>query len=222
MLIKLLWLLYSMPATRITPNDKRSIIRDKEAKIRAILDATHALIGTKGYDRVTIKDIAVSAGVSVGLIYLYFPNGKLDIVREIPSRNVEKYLIERPETIDFNDFPGYMRAIITNMLQSTKENSALVKASISAALRDSGIAEGLRKLDLEDYNAISKLFVRFEGVDIDEVNSLKLVMHWGVMVKSIILYNTIYPVVVTDEEVLIDLMTDLSLKIWGYRKKKKP
>ena len=44
-------------------------------------------------------------------------------------------------------------------------------------------------------------------------------MKWGVMVKSIILYNTIYPMVLTDEEALIDLMTDLSLKIWGYRKK---
>ncbi|HXY88499.1 MAG TPA: helix-turn-helix domain-containing protein [Candidatus Acidoferrales bacterium] len=208
-----------MSATPTTPNDKRSIIRDKEAKIRAILDATHALIGTKGYDRVTIKDIAASAGVSVGLIYLYFPNGKLDIVKEIPSRNVEKYLIEQPEIIDFNDFPGYMRAVITNMQRSTEENSALVKASISAALRDSGIAEGFRKLDLEDYSAISKLFVRFEGVNIDDANSLKLVMNWGVMVKSIILYNTIYPMVLTDEEALIDLMIDLSLKMWGYRKK---
>jgi AcrR family transcriptional regulator len=208
-----------MSATPTTPNDKRSIIRDKEAKIRAILDATHALIGTKGYDRVTIRDIAASAGVSVGLIYLYFPNGKVDIFKEIPSRNVEKYLITQPETIDFNDFPGYMRAVITNMQQSTKENSALVKASISAALHDKGIAEGIRKLDLEDYSAISKLFVRFEGVDVDYANSLKLVMNWGVMVKSIILYNTIYPMVLTDEEALIDLMTDLSLKIWGYRKK---
>ena len=209
-----------MSATPTTPNVKRSVIRDKEAKIRAILDATHALIGTKGYDRITIKDIAMSAGVSIGLIYLYFPKGKLDIVKEIPSRNVEKYLIEQqPETIDFNDFPGYMRAVVTNMQRSTEENSALVKASISAALRDSGIAEGFRKLDLEDYNAISKLFVRFEGVDIDDANSLKFVMNWGVMVKSIILYNTIYPTVFTDEEALIDLMTDLSLKIWGYRKK---
>lgn len=209
----------TMSATPTTPNDKKSIIRDKEAKIRAILDATHTLIGTKGYDKVTIKDIAASAGVSVGLIYLYFPNGKLDIVKEIPSRNVEKYLIKQPETIDFNDFPGYMRAVIKNMQQSTKENSALVKASISAALHDSGIAEGFRKLDLEDYSAISKLFVRFEGVDIDDANSLKLVMNWGIMVKSIILYNSIYPMVSTDEEALIDLMTDLSLKIWGYRKR---
>ena len=207
-----------MSATPTTPNVKRSITRDKEAKIRAILDATHALIGTNGYDGVTIKDVATSAGVSVGLIYLYFPNGKVDIVKKIPSRNVEKYVIQQPETIDFNDFPGYMRAVITNMQQVTKENSALVKASISAALHDNGIAEGFRKLDLEDYSAISELFVRFEWVDIDDANSLKLVMNWGVMVKSIILYSTIYPTVFRDEEGLIDLMTDLSLKIWGYRK----
>jgi len=208
-----------MSATPTTPDDKRGIIRDKEAKITAILDATHALIGTKGYDRVTIRNIAASAGVSIGLIYLYFPNGKVDIVKEIPSRYVEEHFIKQPETIDFNDFPGYMRAVITNMQKFTKENSALVKAMISAALHDSEIAEELRKVDLKDYSAVSTLFDRFEGVDTGDANSLKVLTNWGVMVKSIILYNTIYPTVVTDEEALIDLMTDLSLKIWGYRKK---
>lgn len=36
------------------------------------------------------------------------------------------------------------------------------------------------------------------------------------MVKGIILLNKIYPVPFKNEEVLIDLMVDLFLKIWGY------
>jgi len=34
------------------------------------------LIGTRGYEKVTIQDIANSASVSIGLIYKYFPDGK--------------------------------------------------------------------------------------------------------------------------------------------------
>jgi len=208
-----------MPATKCVPSDSRRITRDKEAKIGAILEATRTLIGAKGYYRVTIRDIAASAGVSVGLIYLYFPNGKLDVIREISSRYVDEHLIKQPGTIDFNDFPGYVRAVIKNMQQYTKENSAWAKAMTSAALLDDEIAEELRKVDIKDYSSISELFGHFKGVDIGDTNSLQLLTNWGIMVKGIILYSTIYPMALRDEETLTDLMTDLSLKIWDYRKK---
>jgi AcrR family transcriptional regulator len=208
-----------MQATNTVPSDRRSVTRDKEAKISAIRDATLTLIGTKGYDKVTIRDIASSAGVSVGLIYLYFPNGKLDVIRDIGSRYVNEHFMKQPETIDFNDFPGYMRAAIKNMQQFTKENGAWVKAMTSAALLDDEIAEEQIKVDIKDNSSISELFGRFDGVDISDANSLELLTDWGVMVKGIILYSTIYPKVLRSEEAWTDLMTDLSLKMWGYRKK---
>jgi hypothetical protein len=43
-------------------------------------------------------------------------------------------------------------------------------------------------------------------------------MYWGIMVKGIILLNMISPVLFKNEEALTDLMVDLSLKMWGYRK----
>ena len=57
------------------PGEKRRITRDKKAKIYAIIGATRSLIETMGYNKVTIRDIAASAGVSIALIYKYFPNG---------------------------------------------------------------------------------------------------------------------------------------------------
>ncbi|MGB8310590.1 MAG: hypothetical protein WCE81_01850 [Halobacteriota archaeon] len=143
----------------------------------------------------------------------------MDVVKEISSRYVDEKLIKQSETINFNDFPGYMRAAIKNMQQFIKENSALVKAMTSAALHDDEIAEGLRKDEIKDYISISELFGRFVGVDIDDKNSLELLIDWGIMVKGIILYSTIYPMALRGEEALTDLLTDLSLKIWGYRKK---
>jgi hypothetical protein len=60
---------------------------------------------------------------------------------------------------------------------------------------------------------------RFDGVDISDKNSLGLLADWVSVVKGIIIFSTIYPESLRSEEALIDLMTDLSLKIWGYQKK---
>ena len=62
-----------MPTGNAVHREMKNVVRDKEAKICSIVDATRTLIETAGYDEVTIRDIAASAGVSVGLIYKYFP-----------------------------------------------------------------------------------------------------------------------------------------------------
>jgi len=210
---------YHMLPRTTAPSEKRRITRDKKAKIDAIIDTTRSLIETMGYNKVTIRDIAASAGVSTALIYKYFPNGKFDIIKEISSRYVDEQLIKQPETVDFNDFPGYMRSVIKNMQQFIKENSSLVKALTVAVLLDGEIVEEVKKVDVKDYNFISELFGRFKGVDISGKNSLVLLADWVAMVKGIIIFSTIYPVALRSEDALTDLMTDLSLKIWGYRKK---
>jgi hypothetical protein len=63
-----------------------------------------------------------------------------------------------------------------------------------------------------------EFFCRFNGVDIGNKDPLEVLMYWGITVKSIILYDTIYPLPLKSEEGMMDLMVDLSLKIWGYRK----
>jgi AcrR family transcriptional regulator len=208
-----------MQAKNTAPSERRRVTRNKKAKIDAIIDATRSLIETMGYNKVTIRDIAASAGVSLGLVYKYFPNGKFDIITAISSRYVSEQFITPPETIDFNDFPGYMRAVIRNMQQFAKENSALVKAVTVAVLLDGEIVEEVKKVEIKDYTFISELFGRFDGVDISDKNPLELLADWVSVVKGIIIFSTIYPVSLRSEEALIDLMTDLSLKIWGYKKR---
>jgi len=176
------------------------------------------LIETKGYENVTIRDIAEAAGVSIGLIYKYFPGGKFDILKEIGYRYTDELLrIKQPETIDFNDFPGYMRDVILNMQQFYKDNSPLIKALIMATLSDSEIMDEIKKMDVKDYKTASEFFCRFNGVDIGNKDPLEVLVCWGFTVKSIILCDVIYPLPLMDEEALTDLMVDLSLKIWGYR-----
>lgn len=210
-----------MQDKKTVQEDRNSTKRDKKAKIISIQDAMCMLIKTKGYENVTIRDITEAAGVSIGLIYKYFPEGKSDILKEISYRYMDKLLrIKQPETIDFNDFPGYMRDVIKNMQQFYKDNSPLIKALTMATLNDSEIVDEIKKMDVKDYKAASEFFCSFSGVEINDKDPLEVFVYWGITVKSILLFSMIYlystPLI--NEENLTDLMVDLSLKIWGYQK----
>lgn len=209
-----------MLSNKIDQGDSTSFKRNKEAKIIFIQDATCMLIETRGYEKVTIRDIAEAAGVSIGLIYKYFPGGKFDILKGIGYRYTEELLMSKqPENVDFNDFPGYMRDVVKNMQQYIKDNRSLVKALTLAALLDGEIVGEVKKMDLKDkhYKAASEIFCRFNGVEIGNKDPLEVLMHWGITVKSIILCDMIYPLPLKNGEALMDLMVDLSLKLWGYR-----
>lgn len=211
-----------MPAKKTVQDDQKSIKRDKKAKIISIQDATCKLIETKGYEKVTIRDIAESAGVSIGLIYKYFPGGKFDILKEIGYRYTDELLMtKQPENIDFNDFPGYMRNVIKNMQQHAKDNISLSKALIMTALLDGEIVDEVKNMDFKNeyYKAVSEFFCRFNGVEIGDKDPLEVLIDWGIAVKGIIFCDIIYSLsTIKNEESLTDLMVDISLNIWGYRK----
>jgi AcrR family transcriptional regulator len=212
-----------MLAEKNVRDNQKNVKRDKKAKIASIQEATCMLIETKGYENVTIRDIAEAASVSIGLIYKYFPGGKFDILKEISSRYTGELLMtKKPENINFNDFPGYIRNVISNILQYTKDNRFLVKALILSALLDGEILEEYKKMDKTDFEykqhkEASEFFCRFNGVHIDDKDPLEVFTDWGIMVDGIIFYTIYSPNFIKSEESLTDLMVDLSLKMWGYQ-----
>jgi hypothetical protein len=207
-----------MLAKKAAPGDKKVITRDKEAKIGSIIDATRKLIETMGYEKVTIRDIAEEAGVSVGLIYKYFPDGKFDIlVKGFGTMAIDGLLMTgQPEVIDFNDFPGYMRACIMNWQAIMEDNKALIKALTVAALLGGEVADEVKKIDVKDFTGIADFFGRFKGVDLSDKNTVDVLVYWGVAIKGILVFNMIYRMPMS-KDALTDLLVDLSLKIWGYR-----
>ncbi len=59
---------------------------------RQILDAALEVFGQRGLAAARLEDIARSAGVSKGTIYLYFPNKEAlfcEMIREIPARHIQ-------------------------------------------------------------------------------------------------------------------------------------
>jgi TetR/AcrR family transcriptional regulator len=62
--------------------------REKEKRRRDILDAAEKLFFSKGFDAVTMDDVAGAAELSKGTLYLYFKN-KIDIYFAISCRGLE-------------------------------------------------------------------------------------------------------------------------------------
>ena len=209
-----------MLAKKAVPDDKKMITRDKEAKISSIIDATRRLIETMGYEKVMIRDIAEAADVSVGLIYKYFPGGKFDIiVKGFGAQEIGNVMmLSQPENIDFKDFPGYMRDFMKNYIMIANENKALIKALIAAGLYGGEISEAVKKVDIKDYMAVSEFFGRFNGVDLKGKDMAELLLKWGIAIKGIIIFDLVYPMTFKTDEALADLLVDISLMIWGYKK----
>ncbi len=192
--------------------------RDKEAKIHNIIRSTKILVETKGYTLVSIRDIAKEADVSIGLIYKYFPKGKFDILKQLSSQYIEKeFMMKQPDKIDFTDFPGYMREVSKNMLKSHKKNAKLINAVTVAALMEDDILEDIKMVKTEDYMIISEFFSRFTGVNISSKNHEKVLKEWSLTIKSLIFYNNIFSTIFNNNESLLDMLVDISLKIWEYK-----
>jgi AcrR family transcriptional regulator len=192
--------------------------RDKEAKIQRIIHSTKTLVENKGYNAVSIRNIAEEANVSIGLIYKYFPNGKFDILKQLSSKHMdEDFMMNQPEKIDFTDFPGYMREVTKNMLELHRKNVKLIKAFTIAALMEDNVLEDIKTINAEDYIDIYEFFSKFNGVEISDKDSVKLLTEWSLAVKSMIFYSTMFPTIFKDDESLLDMLVDLSLKIWGYK-----
>jgi AcrR family transcriptional regulator len=209
-----------MIAKKAVPEDKKAIIRDKDAKIEAIMDATQKLISSMGYEKVTIRDIAEKADVSVGLIYKYFPGGKFEILTKgLADKNMDLILnINHVETVNFEDFPGFIREFIEHMQKVIKDNNVMMKALIAASLLGGEIADDIKNMDINDFVRISEFFCRFKGVDTGGREPIKLLLYWGTIVKGTFISCMMYPLPPEDEAAIVDLLVDQSLRIWGYQK----
>ncbi len=65
----------------LTPSQRRRQ-REREAHRRAILDAAERLLSEKGFDAVTMEELAREAEFSVGALYMFFDN-KEDLCGEV-------------------------------------------------------------------------------------------------------------------------------------------
>lgn len=167
--------------------------RDSEEKKQAIHDSFQELVETNGYDRVTMRQIAEKAGISVGIIYHYFPEGKASIAASL-------YELNLMYTLDINNYIGYktenLREQITRHLELHKEHSELYRAFDSAIYANKDLFTGTKRrrdqILREQLDAPERL---------EEINRVY------VTIDSIIHRHLFVEPLFKDDESLIDYLT---------------
>jgi TetR/AcrR family transcriptional regulator, cholesterol catabolism regulator len=61
-----------------------------DARLR-VLDAAELLFASRGFDSVTLRDIASSIGLTHAALYYHFPGGKDELFAEVMERNIRRH-----------------------------------------------------------------------------------------------------------------------------------
>ncbi|HDZ17440.1 MAG TPA: TetR/AcrR family transcriptional regulator, partial [archaeon] len=101
----------------------KKFTRDKQEKINKIFDVFFNLVLKNGYDKTSTNNVAEAAGLSIGTVYRYFPEGKKDIIRQYFEKSVETTMeLEDFVNLEENNIPLAFSSFISNMLKNNNKN----------------------------------------------------------------------------------------------------
>ncbi len=105
------------------------------ALVDAIIEAGERLLAERGWEALTLQDVATLAGVSPGSLYQYFPD-KASLVAEITERQSQRELafhLERFATLTREtSLEDALRLMVTAIVDFQKAEGPLMRATLSA------------------------------------------------------------------------------------------
>lgn len=107
--------------------------RKGDLREAAVLDAAEHLLSTKGYDAMTISDVAEGAGISRGALYFYF-GSKQEIVTALFARTVA--VLHQKSYAAAEDAGSGTQAIVTAMSRTEdlwREHGVVMRTAIDLA-----------------------------------------------------------------------------------------
>ncbi len=121
-----------MPAHQ-PAHSRRTTERKGDVRERAILDTCEALLAQKGYDAMTVGDIAQGAGITRGALYFYF-GSKQDVITALVARTVE-HLWERSRATAQADEPRQaIEAAMRRTVELWNEHGLVMRTAIDLSL----------------------------------------------------------------------------------------
>ncbi|MDH6523013.1 AcrR family transcriptional regulator [Streptomyces sp. SAI-135] len=128
-----------MPDHR-SAHGRRVTERKGDVRERAILDTCEELLASKGYDAMTIGDVAQGAGISRGALYFYF-GSKQEVVTALVARTVE-HLWERSRATAQTDDPRQaIAAAMHRTVELWNEHGLVMRTAIDLSLTVTEIGE---------------------------------------------------------------------------------
>jgi AcrR family transcriptional regulator len=183
---------------------KKKFSRDKESKIRAIIDATIDLINDKGPAGFSVNEIPGKAGLSIGTVYRYFPRGKDDIIAELLRNNVAEFIkLVENSTVDATSIEEVWAMIIKSYMGLKREYLSIDAFLVEAAPLGSELFNELAPVVMDFYRAMNRVlghFHSFEGLSEEQITT-RLGLSFSMM-RTAVRGQSVFPVFESDEELL--------------------
>lgn len=193
--------------------EKKSRKRNKSAKINKILNVTQKMIEEKGYFATTTNHIAQKVGVSIGLVYKYFPGGKADIVRAISQKEYEK-IMDKNLILGLKpkDFPNLVKKIMTEYVLQHRKNKQLISAMEIVFLSNKNHPKNYTEF-IDPF--INQILIKIKHIFKEKEKSInkfdqkiKILLD---LIDSIVHRHVIYTEIFESDEKLVVFLTDFIL-----------
>jgi AcrR family transcriptional regulator len=185
---------------------KRKITRNKDTKIDNIVNTFFQLVNNRGYEKVSTNHVAEAAGVSIGTVYRYFPEGKPSIIRELFEKNKneifnqEDFVLTGEETL-----PGVIRTLVTNHLRVHRKNFEIHRAYQLAILVNKEVFEDyettIREANLEIVKKLREENEFFNTIPEDRLVK-KFILIYNIIEAFVMRHLYTVPVFVNDESLV--------------------
>lgn len=179
-----------------------------------IITVTKELIEGTGYNEVTTSRIAEAAGLSVGIIYRYFPEGRDAIVRAIMKEGFT-------EIIDAIDITKMRRGnvsqsihkMISHLIENHRKNEALLNAAAIAYLTNRMIFADPIYLNKNEHVKLRNILKKMKELkiissDIEEKTIDQILS----FIDGVIHYHIIFSPILKDDKHLAEFLTELIIK----------
>jgi AcrR family transcriptional regulator len=185
--------------------------RDREAKTKAILTTANTLFKQNGYANTTTNRIASEAGVSIGLLYKYFPGGKPDIVLRMIEDYREEVLVGALGDVTPQDVPRTIHGLLVEFIRLHRRIAPGVAAFEMATLEDAEVRGIGRKTLTIGSDSMKDILIKVAGkVDDEETRKWANVMFH--MIDSLVHRHVLNEGLVATDEELADILTSILVK----------
>ncbi|MFE6104713.1 TetR/AcrR family transcriptional regulator [Streptomyces laurentii] len=123
-----------------SPRGRRATERKGDVRERAILDACEALLAHKGYEAMTVGDVAQGAGITRGALYFYF-GSKQEVVTALVARTVERLWERSRATAQAEEPRQAIAAAMRRTVELWNEHGLVMRTAIDLSLTVPEIGE---------------------------------------------------------------------------------
>jgi AcrR family transcriptional regulator len=197
---------------------RKIITRNKPEKIKNLKKTTRNLIKQEGYLQVTNHGIARTAGVSIGLLYKYFPRGKPDILKSIVLDLNEIFQKDIP-LITRSNWELVLKQLLKTFIELHKKNLELTKAMEIAMIADPTIFQDTRGAAQELMNIVPVIETLTDlGIISRKMTKEEIITNTTIIDQITHQYLFFQNLPVKNDDEFLDYLFRLSMKLFEINK----